>query len=337
MIPKYAIGVVSKNVVDACIKYCNQSNNRIILLPSRRQVDYNGGYVGWTTETLSSYVKDKTSNILIQRDHGGPKQGSIEDDGLLSFKHDCSYFDMIHIDPWKFAKTFEEGCFYTKYLIEYCYSINNNILFEIGTEESIFKYEYTHLDNLISYINKEVDRKIFERIKYGVIQSGTSLKQNTNTGSYDQQRLVDMIHICEKYNLLSKEHNGDYLPMCLLSEKFRCGLDTVNVAPEFGQIETSIYLKEIRNNYYFNRFFQICLESNRWEKWVDKSFDPFINKENLITICGHYVFNTDVFNNIIKKNIRIDIDSIIINTIVKKLNELHESVPLLISGSRYGS
>jgi hypothetical protein len=46
--PKYYIGPMSKNVVDCVIK---QSKHSIGLIPSRRQIDYSGGYVNeWNTE-----------------------------------------------------------------------------------------------------------------------------------------------------------------------------------------------------------------------------------------------------------------------------------------------
>ena len=73
---KYGIGVMSLNIIDACIEFANEHNDHLIFIPSRRQVDYIGGYVNnWTTETFSKYVKTKTNNILLKRDHGSPNQG----------------------------------------------------------------------------------------------------------------------------------------------------------------------------------------------------------------------------------------------------------------------
>ena len=56
---------MSKNVVDAVI----DSDGDFGFIPSRRQVDYNGGYVNnWTTGEFAKYVNGRA---LIQRDHGG--------------------------------------------------------------------------------------------------------------------------------------------------------------------------------------------------------------------------------------------------------------------------
>ena len=219
---KYGIGVMSKNIVDECIDFSITYNHNLILIPSRRQVDFDGGYVnGWTTDALSKYVKTRTNNILLKRDHGGPNQGGCEDDGLTSLKNDCLHLDAIHIDPWKIVKTFKDGCELTKNLIKYCYSINPKIIFEVGTEEAIIKYESNQFDMLILYLKSNLKSEQYNQIKYGVIQSGTSLKESKNIGSYNKNRLIDMVNICKKYNLLSKEHNGDYLPIELINENVK--------------------------------------------------------------------------------------------------------------------
>jgi len=321
---KYGIGVMSLNIIDACIEFANEHNHHLIFIPSRRQVDYIGGYVNnWTTETFSKYVKTKTNNILLKRDHGGPNQGLYQDDGLISLYHDCNYFDAIHIDPWKNILNFKDGCEQTKKLINYCFEINDKIIYEVGTEQSIFKYEANQLDELLSYLKHNLKHDRFQNIKFSVIQSGTSLKETKNTGSYDKQRLTEMISICHKYNMISKEHNGDYLPAYLIKEKFNCGLDCINIAPEFGQIETITYLNEISNSKIFDTFFDICYQSKKWEKWVDKTFNPIENKEQLIKICGHYVLSDKNFIKKIKNNLRSDIDTIIKNNIIQKLKELY--------------
>ena len=60
---KINIGPMSKNIVDAIIRFSNETNIPIDLIASRRQVDYDIGYIGWNTKEFSTYVKEKTSNI----------------------------------------------------------------------------------------------------------------------------------------------------------------------------------------------------------------------------------------------------------------------------------
>jgi hypothetical protein len=327
MMPKYFIGPMSKNIVDSIIEFCNNTNNTIGLIPSRRQVENTSGYVNnWTTQEFTEYVKSKTDKILLVRDHSGPKQGQIDDDGYESLKEDCKYLDIIHIDPWKKHPAFNLGLEETIRMIEYCYELNPNIQFEVGTEEAIRRFEPYELSDLVHQLKSRLTPEIFNQIKYLVIQSGTSLKGTNQTGNYDSTRLKEMIEICKQNNLISKEHNGDYIPVSIIKEKFDLGLDSINIAPEFGLIETLTYIKEIENNWDFSlidKFWEICFESKKWEKWVNQDFDPYIQKRDLIKICGHYVLSTPEFLIKIKSQFP-NIDQKIKNNIKNKLNELYK-------------
>ena len=131
-----------------------------------------------------------------------------------------------------------------------------------------------------------------------------------------------MIAIAKKYNLLSKEHNGDYIPVSIIKEKFNLGLDSINIAPEFGLIETQTYINEIGNSDLFDRYWQICYDSKKWVKWVNSEFDPYTNKKELVKICGHYVLSYPEFISDIKAQFP-NIDKKIKINVTKKLNELY--------------
>ena len=322
MYPKYFIGPMTKNVVDAIIDYNNTTNNAIGLIPSRRQIEYNGGYVNnWNTLEFSNYIKSKNSNIILQRDHGGPGQGNNNDTGLTSFIEDCKYLNLIHIDPWKQYPKFSEGVDYTVNLIKFCYSLNPNIEYEIGTEESIRRFDTSELNELVYNLKILLEPKIYKQIKYLVIQSGTSLKENFQTGNFDSRRLQDMINVCKHHNLLSKEHNGDYIPIGVIKQKFELGLDSINIAPEFGLIETQTYLDNITDEETLFEFWNICYKSNKWIKWVEQDFNPIENKIALIKICGHYILSYPEFLGIKKKFPYIDEE--IKSRVIYKLNELY--------------
>ena len=312
MNPKYFIGPMSKNVVDSIIEFTTETSHQIGLIPSRRQIEWDGGYVNnWTTKEFSQYAQ----NILLKRDHSGPGQGYNDDDGYVSLKEDCKYFDLIHIDPWKKYPKYSDGLKWTINMINFCYKENPNIQFEIGTEEAIRRFEPKELNQLVIDLFLTLDPKVFAQIKYLVIQSGTSLKGNLNTGYYDKDRLLEMVKVAKEWNLLSKEHNGDYIPAELIKEKMNLGLDSINIAPEFGLLETNSYLKE---GIDIDKFWKICYDSKRWVKWVDDSFDPINQKEDLIKICGHYVLSHPDFI-----SIKPDIDGIVKQNIKKKLYELY--------------
>ena len=321
---KFFIGPMSKNVVDSVIEY-NKENNRVTgFIPSRRQVAMNGGYVNnWSTSTFREYVND----AFVVRDHGGPGQGLEDDDGVASLLEDCKYLDLLHIDPWKKFPSYKEGLAKTVELIKICHSQNEDISFEVGTEEAIRKFETHEVANLLRDLQGQLTKKEFSKVKYCVIQSGTALNENSNTGVYNRKRLVNMCKIVSSYNMLSKEHNGDYLSPELIREKFSLGLDAINIAPEFGQLETKIYVEAIKKQKpeLLDIFWAICFSSGKWKKWVSEDFDPHINKEVLINICGHYVFSNKRFVEEVRDNLDLS-DEQIKKRIKMKLEELYHGL-----------
>jgi len=263
-----------------------------------------------------------SSSTIIKRDHSGPGQGQSDDDGYQSLSEDCKYLDLIHIDPWKKYPAFKLGLKETIKMIEHCYDLNPNLQYEVGTEEAIRRFEPYEVEQLVIELKTNLAPEVFAKIKYLVIQSGTSLKGNTQTGAYDSKRLLDMIAVAKKHNLISKEHNGDYIPVNIIHEKFNLGLDSINIAPEFGLIETQTYLDQMQeDSEEFQNFWQLCYDSYKWVKWVDSSFDPIANKKELIQICGHYVLSSPTFVAIKQKYPYID--NIIKDNLLSKLHQLY--------------
>ena len=101
-------------------------------------------------------------------------------------------------------------------------------------------------------------------------------------------------------------------------------LDSINIAPEFGLIETQIYLDQINDRKdLFERYWEICYQSKKWVKWVGKDFVPTKQKESLIKMCGHYGLSNNAFNNDIKRELE-GIDQLIQTNIINKLTTLHQ-------------
>ena len=325
---KIFLGPMSKNIVDTVIEYSNSFNLPFTFIPSRRQVEYNGGYVNnWTTKEFVEYVKNKGKFISVERDHGGPGQGTNMDDGMTSFEEDCKYMDVIHIDPWKKYPNYEDGLNETIKALNFCFNENPNLFFEIATEEGIRRFDVDELERLILDLQNKLKPEIYKRIKYFVVQCGTGLLEANNIGHYEKDRLKNMVKLCKKYGFISKEHNGDWVSIELMREKFELGLDCINVAPELGQIETKAILKSIslienndKKEILFERFYNICLNSKKWIKWVSKDFKPEENKEKLINICGHYVFSYPEFEDIKKQLPNVEKQ---IKRFSKKLHEYH--------------
>jgi len=269
------------------------------LIPSRRQVEYDGGYTGYTTKELYEYIND--SEVLLCRDHAGPQQGAKNDNGILSLEEDVKYMDIIHIDPWKVARSIQEGIEITTKLINYCLQLNPSQKFEVGTEQAIYEYSPEDLDTILAGLEESLAYD-FKSIKFACVQSGTGLDLpgRKNTRTFDSKKLSKFIEVCNKYEVKSKEHNGDYLVDNFgIATRFELGLDAINIAPELGQLETEYYLYKIGSNLdLFNKFYDICYNSRKWEKWVTRE----ISKHELILTCGHYIVNTPKFKQEIKIN-----------------------------------
>ena len=104
-------------------------------------------------------------------------------------------------------------------------------------------------------------------------------------------------------------------------------LDAINIAPEFGMIETKVILNKLKvdnNIELIDKFYKLCFDSKKWIKWVSKDFKPEENKEKLIEICGHYVFAKKEFFEI--KNNYTNIDDEIQRVIYDRLVHIHDLV-----------
>jgi len=321
---KYCFGVMSKNQVDIIIEYSVKYKKDIIFIPSRRQIEYNGGYVnGWSSEEFSKYVKNNKIKIKIQRDHAGPGQGLNDDDGYKSLEEDCKYFDLIHIDPWKKYSDLNEGIQWTMDMINFCYNINPSIEYEIGTEEAIRSYTSEELEEIIKTLKSKLSDAVFNKIKYCVVQCGNSLVDCKNNNKYDEEKLKNMLSVVKKYNLVSKEHNGDYNNIEIIKNKEKLGLEYINIAPEFGTIESSVILNKIKNNEsHYQDIYDMCIKSGKWKKWVSADFDIETKKDEIILITCHYIYSNTDFLKI--KNEYKDIDIDIKRQLLNKLLYLDE-------------
>lgn len=286
-LPKLFVGPMSKEIVDIVIDY--SKNTSLGLIPSRRQVEFNGGYVNnWTTEAFSSYVRNRSKNVILFRDHGGPGQGSEQDDGMDSLNCDIeNNFDFLHIDPWKQCVSFDDGIDQTINLIKKCYQKNKNIYYEVGTEESIFPYTHDQLNHLLNRLKSELSDEMFNQIKIAVIQSGVKISGTKNIGNFNPTRLEKMINVVRKFNISTKEHNGDYLTREQIKRRFDIGLDCINIAPEFGVTQTNLLIENTDIN--FENAYSTCLSEGKYKKWIPEDVkEP--TKLMIVQVSGHYCF-----------------------------------------------
>ena len=321
----FCFGAVSKNVVDSVIQFSLENKTKqFIFIPSRRQIEHNGGYCNnWTTKQFCEYVKSKNPDIFIERDHGGPGQGSALDDGYESLAEDCKYMDIIHIDPWKQYPDLLEGIQKTVEMIQFCYIRNPNLFYEIATEESIRPFTINELETLLQALQLQLSPEEYSKIKFLVIQCGTKLFECQNTGKYDKLKLNAMLSLANKYSMTAKEHNGDWVNMDVINQKYAQGLKNINISPEMAEIENCCILNYLKSHPdLHNTVYDICIKSQKWRKWVSPDFDFENKRDEIIRITCHYVFSFPEFESI--KSRLVGIDEMIKTQIKLKLFELYK-------------
>ena len=321
------VGPMSQNCVDAAINVAGEESTPIMLIASRRQIDsaeFGGGYVNkWTTLEFAEYVRanDKTRNIILARDHGGPWQNEREknlsireamESAMRSYKEDIQAgFDILHIDPSN-HKIKDIGKEQTMDMIfelyKYCWEEGKRqgkeLQFEIGTEEQTGSTNtQKELVETLRTIKAFCKSNLMPEPTFVVVQCGTRVMEMMNCGSFDSPirianevpaeiQVPKMVEICEEYNIMMKEHNTDYLSDEALRWHPRLGIHAANVAPEFGTIETKALhsllmrhgMKDISEEIR-----EIAYKSGKWKKWMIKdSKATYVDKT---TIAGHYVFS----------------------------------------------
>ncbi len=324
------IGPMSKNLVDVSIEISDKFDLPLTLIASRRQIDskeFSGGYVNnWDTLTFSRYVKkrSKRKKIFLARDHGGPWQNNLEinnkynlksamESAKRSFKSDIDAgFDFLHLDTSidPSSKRIKNSELFDRLfdLYEYCYSYSRSkkkyIDFEVGTEEQSGSTNTPYeLDYNLKKINNFCKNNKITKPTYVVVQAGTKVMEMQNVGSFEsfirpknetpvEIQLPKMIKICEKNDMMMKEHNTDYLTNESLSWHPKIGIHAANVAPEFGVIETKAIItlmKKLKLNRLVNEFLEISYNSLKWEKWMLKNSKATKVEKSIIS--GHYIFS----------------------------------------------
>ena len=323
------VGPMSQNCIDATCEIANDYSIPIMLIASRRQIDseqMGGGYVNnWSTEDFSKYVRSKDENkmVLLARDHGGPWQNNKEiekkydlkkamDSAKKSYSTDIKCgFQVIHIDPSidPYNKLNTDTVLDRVYeLYEFCTeeSIKHNreIMFEIGTEEQSGSTNTPEeLEYTIRKINEFCDKNKFHRPSFVVIQSGTRVAEMRNIGSFDTEiriknelaaeiQVPRMIEICEKNQIWMKAHNTDYISNEALQSHPKLGIHAVNIAPEFGVIESKSIIEILEKNNLLNlrdRFLELSYKSKKWDKWMVENSTASDYEKSIIS--GHYIFS----------------------------------------------
>lgn len=316
---------MSKNTVDAAIEVAYAHRERIMLIPSRRQVDtalLGGGYVErWDTEQFAKYVRaaDPDRLMLLCRDHGGPWMNPAEAgfgereamaSSLASFRADIEAgFDLLHIDTSNDPSGTPPptGVAVERLLELYagCQAVAEEngraVLFEVGVEEqgtdTNDPAEFTVTTT--SHIRDALTANGLPGPAFVVAQTGTKVVETENVGAllaapnavaHTVSTLAD--HTADLGSNL-KAHNMDYLSADAVRRLMSAGVAAINVAPEFGVVETRALLRTLRElgmRDEHDEFVALACASGAWRKWLKPN--SRITDLDRAEICGHYIFAT---------------------------------------------
>lgn len=360
--PKLCVGPMSKTIVDTILDFSFEQNIPMNIIASRAQIEteaLGGGYANaWTTEDFAAYVKKRKSrrpaDVTLCRDHGGPWLGRGEKELALkyamlsakaSFEADIAGgFGLIHIDTSRcengrfnmreaLRRAFELLLFCEEKAAQY----GTRVEYEIGTEDAdggivdpqSFAY---YLKQIVKFCEEEN----IPKPKYIVGRTGTLVKETRQAGTFNFENTKRLVKIAEKYGVGIKEHNVDYDAPENLRLRQDAGVAAINVAPEFGVIETKAFIDYCEKHEHEDikkQFLDLAYESKCWRKWI---IEPdMTSREQKSIIAGHYVFGTKEFSNL-KKELGPDLDEHLQKAIWNRLEwyvkHLYPNVRLVTSG-----
>lgn len=323
MRPDLAIGPMSPEIVEAVFYYSNFFRLPLMLIASKNQVDYAGGYVNnWTTKEYMAYVKEMrkrypAAKVKICRDHCGPGFNGNYDlkDVYKTIDADIKEgFDLIHIDFCKHKGSAEEKLKESKKAILYCLKKNPKIELEIGTDEN--QGTNYSLPNLKEW-EREIDFfKTFCKPTYYVVQTGSLVMEIGQVGNFNKDFVAKVSKLLRSKGLKLKEHNADYLSKQDIKE--RIGLvDAMNNAPQFGVVQTATVLQRaLIYGIPINDFLEEVYKGGKWKKWLKDNTAE--NKMLCSVIAGHYHFTSKSYKEIVRRLSEYeDVGETVRNAIVK--------------------
>jgi len=126
------------------------------------------------------------------------------------------------------------------------------------------------------------------KIDFFVCQTGSLIKEINQIGDFNGVFLKKIREIANKRNIFLKEHNADYLNVDEIQRRKNL-IDAVNVAPQFGVIQTQLTIQKcLLYGIDFKDFIRDAYASEKWKKWLHDNRPE--NKFLCSLIAGHYVF-----------------------------------------------
>lgn len=321
-----AFGPMSPEIIEAIFRYSHIRHKPFMLIASKNQIDYNGGYVGnWNTSQYMNYIKQMRqtyldSDVLICRDHCGPgfNGSDLLSDTFSTISEDirCG-FDLIHIDFCHYIGPRQKGLEKAAEAIKFAKIRNPRIRFEIGTDE---------IRQPLSLAQTRRDIDFFMQVcnpEYFVVNTGSHILEDKQVGVFNAEATRQAKSLLNGYGLKLKEHNADYLKPEQIQQR-RGVVDAMNIAPELGLRQTEKTL-QLAQQYKINAipFLSAAYKSKKWKKWLE--FTSPDDTGPCSIFAGHYVFAGKEYQRLCKQlsdhiNIKEELINHTINIIDRYVN-----------------
>lgn len=294
---RLGFGPMSSEVITSICEYTAATNNPLMLISSRNQIDADSGYVMTTPEYRQLLSTLPTQNIWVCRDHCGPyfldvEKGLNVRDAVEATKKTIAYdieqgYDLIHIDTSRVDDTYGIA----EELFKFATDLNPNLRFEFGTEENV------GVAAGIEQYKKDVAfAKNMPNIEFVVAQTGSLCHEDHQHGEFNYQAATELVGIANAAGVKLKEHNADYLTAAEIIMRRDVGVHAMNIAPQLGVAQTKLLRVMAAQHAVkeWDAFVQVVLASGRWTKWTDLD-----NDFQRVNVAGHYSFNTPEYRAII--------------------------------------
>lgn len=297
---KIGIGPLSEEIIEAVFRFSEKENEPLMLIATQNQIDWDGGYVNqWKTRDYTKYLnvmrkKYPNATVYICRDHCGPgfKTKGLESTYRTIDEDIANGFDLIHVDLCHYSNNHKKVLEESRKVIDYVYKKNPKVRIEIGTDENTGKFltDIKKIEEDIKFFHS------FPNILFYVCQTGSLVKETNQVGGFNKKFIKEVKSLVNRYELKLKEHNADYLNRKEIRARHGI-IDAVNIAPQFGVIQTKLMLKKA-SKYGVNTksFLEDSYKSRRWEKWLHKGGTS--DKLLCSIIAGHYNFSAPSYKKI---------------------------------------
>ena len=273
---EFCVGAVSRRVVEVACKLAKR-DPRIVgqIIASRRQVEHDSsGYTGFTSRELVEYVRKYSgARMAVVRDHGGPNQGWVEDDGVLSFDKDLEAgFTGLHLDVSRrpnYKQALELIALFEMYR-------DKGVWLEVGGEHDPPQW------------NLYLAMVLPARPDWVVMNTGTFVWADRQKGTLrptaDVKAETRLFH---SMGIRTKAHNWDWLYRYELKDEIEY-VDAYNVAPELASVEIEA-LMAVMSPMEVNDLLNHAWASRRWERWFSGSEGTFLERAKC---AARYVLET---------------------------------------------